>query len=59
MFTWPIKWILKKIAPLLILIGVLELSGYGDDIEAWIESIFGGEEEPKDPVVTETTTLGA
>ena len=57
MFTWPIKWIIKKalvaIVPALISMGLLNLGGV--DVAAYIEEILaslGFVEE------TETTTAG-
>ena len=51
MFTWPIKWILKKVLvaviPALIAIGLLDLAGV--DVESFINDLLGelgfGEEE--------------
>lgn len=51
MFTWPIKWILKKVLvaviPALIAIGLLDLAGV--DVEGFINDLLGelgfGEEE--------------
>ncbi len=54
MFTWPIKWILKKvlvaIIPALVVIGLLDLAGV--DVETFVDDLLGilGEGE------TETTT---
>ncbi len=51
MFTWPIKWILKKVLvaviPALIAIGLLDLAGV--DVESFINDLLGelgfGEDE--------------
>ena len=51
MFTWPIKWILKKVLvaviPALIAIGLLDLAGV--DVEGFINDLLGelgfGEDE--------------
>ena len=51
MFTWPIKWILKRVLvvviPALIAIGLLDLAGV--DVESFINDLLGelgfGEEE--------------
>lgn len=50
MFTWPIKWILKKVLvaviPVLITIGLLDLAGV--DVESFVNDLLGmigGEEE--------------
>lgn len=51
MFTWPIKWIIKKtlvaVIPALLAIGLLDLAGV--DVESFINDLLGelgfGEEE--------------
>lgn len=51
MFTWPIKWILKKVLvaviPALLAIGLLDLAGV--DVETYIKQLLGelglGEDE--------------
>jgi len=51
MFTWPIKWILKKVLvaviPALIAIGLLDLAGV--DVEGFVNDLLGelgfGEDE--------------
>ena len=51
MFTWPIKWILKKVLaaviPALVALGVLQLAGV--DVEGFINNLLGelgfGEDE--------------
>ena len=43
MFTWPIKWILKKVLvaviPALLAIGLLDLAGV--DVETFINDLLG------------------
>ncbi len=43
MFTWPIKWILKKVlaavVPALVALGLLELAGV--DVEGFINELLG------------------
>ena len=60
MFTWPVKWILKKVLaaviPALVALGLLQLAGV--DVEGFINNLLGeiglGEDE-----TTETTTAAA
>ncbi len=61
MFTWPIKWILKKVLvaviPALIAIGLLDLAGV--DVESFVNDLLGmlgGEEET---TTAEATTVAA
>ena len=57
MFTWPIKWILKKVLvaviPALLAIGLLDLAGV--DVETFISDLLGELGFIED----ETTTAGA
>ncbi len=60
MFTWPIKWILKKvlvaIIPVLVTIGLLNLAGV--DVEDFVNDLLGmitGEEETTTAIETTTT----
>lgn len=62
MFTWPIKWILKKVLvaviPALLAIGLLDLAGV--DVESFINDLLGelgfGEDETTS---AEDTTVAA
>ena len=62
MFTWPIKWILKKVLvaviPALLAIGLLDLAGV--DVETFINDLLGelgfGEDET---TTAEDTTVAA
>ena len=57
MFTWPIKWILKKVlaavVPALVALGLLELAGV--DVEGFINELLGELGLSED----ETTTAAA
>ncbi len=58
MFTWPIKWILKKVLvaviPALLAIGLLDLAGV--DVETFINDLLGelGFIEPDTTAAPET-----
>lgn len=56
MFTWPIKWILKKVLvaviPALLAIGLLDLAGV--DVETFINDLLG-----ELGLVEEETTTGS
>lgn len=57
MFTWPIKWVLKKVLvaviPALLAIGLLDLAGV--DVETFINDLLG----ELGLVEDETTTAAA
>lgn len=59
MFTWPIKWILKKvlvaIIPALVVIGLLDLAGV--DVETFVDQLLGilGEGEGETTTAEPTT----
>ena len=59
MFTWPIKWVLKKVLvaviPALVAIGLLSLAGV--DVESYVDQLLGelGFGEDETTTAAETT----
>jgi hypothetical protein len=61
MFTWPIKWIIKKVLvaviPALLAIGLLDLAGV--DVESFINDLLGELGFVEDETTTAAPTASA